>query len=353
VSGEAESRREFLRHAGAGALALGAARPARGAAALRARPPVKPRRLSAGDVVGLVAPASAVFLSEEIDVAQDLVRALGLEPRLGAHVRDRHGYLAGRDEDRAADLNGFFADPAVKGVMAIQGGWGCARILPLLDWDVLAANPKVLAGYSDITALHCGLNARTGLVTFHAPIALSQWPPFSVEHFRRVVFDGEAVEMVNPPHDPEKTLVNQETRTRTITPGRARGRLVGGNLTIVTSLVGSSYVPSLDGAVLFLEDTNEQIYRIDRMLTQLSLAGLLGGIRGFVFGGCRECDPGEGYGSLTLEEAIGEHVRPLGVPAYQGAMIGHRPRQFTVPIGIEVEVDADAGTLRMLEPAVV
>jgi muramoyltetrapeptide carboxypeptidase len=304
-------------------------------------------------VVGLVAPASAIFLSTEIEIAQDLVRALGLEPRLGAHVRDRHGYLAGRDEDRAADVNAFFADPAVKGVIAIQGGWGCARVLPFLDWDTLAANPKVLAGYSDVTALHCGLNARTGLVTFHAPVALSKWPPFSVEHFRRVVMEGEAMEMVNPPHDPEKSLVNQETRTRTITPGRGRGRLVGGNLTIVTSLVGSSYVPSFDGALLFLEDTNEQIYRVDRMLTQLGLAGLLDGIRGFVFGDCHECDPGEGYGSLTLEEAIDEHVRPLGVPAFQGAMIGHQPRQFTVPIGIEVEVDADAGSLRMLEPAVV
>ena len=352
MSGGPGGRRDFLRRAGAGALVLGTARRARGAAPPPARAPVKPRRLKAGDVVGLVAPASAIFLSEDIEIAQDLVRALGLEPRLGAHVRDRHGYLAGRDEDRAADVNGFFADPGVKGVLAIQGGWGCARVLPLLDWDTLAAHPKVLAGYSDVTALHCGLNARTGLVTFHAPVALSKWPPFSVEHFRRVVMDGEAVEMVNPTHDPQKSLVNQETRTRTITPGRAQGRLVGGNLTILTSLVGSSYVPSLDGACLFLEDTNEQIYRVDRMMTQLGLAGLLGGIRGFVFGSCQKCEPGEGYGSLTLEEAIDEHVRPLGVPAFQGAMIGHQPRQFTVPIGIEVELDADAGTLRMLEPAV-
>ena len=347
----APTRRSFLGRAGAAALAAGGA--GRSAAAPSPTGAVKPARLREGDVVGLVAPASAVFLGEDVDVARDVARALSLEPRLGAHVRDRHGYFAGRDEDRAADLNAFFADPSVKAVLAVRGGWGCARLLPHLDWGALRAQPKVLAGYSDITGLHCGLRSQTGLVTFHAPTALSDWPPFSVDHFRRVVFEGEAVAMSNPPHDPDETLVNRETRTRPITAGRARGRLVGGNLTVLAALVGSPYVPPLDGAVLFLEDVNEEIYRVDRMLTQLRLAGLLGGIRGFVFGSCRDCDPGEGYGSLTLEEVLDEHVRPLGVPAYQGAMIGHQARQFTLPLGVEVELDADAGTLQMLEPAVV
>jgi muramoyltetrapeptide carboxypeptidase len=304
-------------------------------------------------VVGLVAPATAVFQPSHLDIAQDTTRALGLEPRLGAHVGDRYGYFAGRDEDRAADVNAFFADAEVKAVMAIHGGWGSARVLPLLDWDTIGAHPKVVAGYSDVTGLHCGLHARTGLVTFHAPGGLSDWPPFSVDHFHRVVFEGEAVTMVNPPHDPEKTLVNHDSRTRVITGGRARGRLVGGNLTVLTALVGSPYIPSLEGALLFLEDINEEIYRIDRMLTQLELAGLLAGLRGFVFGTCKNCDPGQGYGSLTLEEVLDDHIRPLGVPAYQGAMIGHQGRQFTVPTGIEAELDAGAGTLRMLEPAVV
>jgi muramoyltetrapeptide carboxypeptidase len=294
-----------------------------------------------------------VFRSTHIEIAQDTARALGLEPRLGAHVRDRHGYLAGRDPDRAADLNLFFADPSVKALLAVHGGWGSARVLPLLDWDTIQANPKVVAGYSDITGLHCGLRSRAGLVSFHAPGGLSQWPPFSVDHFKRVVFEGEAVTMANPPHDPKKTLVNRESRTRVITPGTARGRLVGGNLTVLSALVGSPFVPPFDGAVLFLEDIDEEVYRIDRMLTQLRLSGLLGRIHGFVFGTCKDCEPAWGYGSLTLEEVLDEHVRPLGVPAYQGALIGHQERQFTVPIGVEAELDAEAGTLRMLEPAVV
>jgi len=285
-------------------------------------------------------------------MAQDLARALDLEPRLGAHLRDRHGYLAGRDEDRAADINAFAADPSVKAILAVRGGWGCARLLPYLDWDALRDRPRVLAGYSDITALHSGLQAMTGIVSFHAPTVLSAWPPFSVDHFRRVVFEGETPLMRNPPHDPKDSLINRETRTRTITPGRAEGRLLGGNLTVLTALIGSPYVPSLDGAILFLEDVNEEIYRVDRMLTQLGLAGLLDGIRGFVFGTCSNCEPGVGYGSLTLEEVLDEHVRPRAVPAYQGAMIGHQARQFTLPLGVRFEIDAEAGTLRMLEPAV-
>ena len=346
-------RRDFLKGTGGGSLAWAAAASGQAAAAPAASPPpvVRPRRLKPGDRVGLVAPASANFRSVDIEIAQDVARAFSLEPRLGAHVRDRHGYLAGRDEDRAADVNAFFADPGVSAIFAIRGGWGCARILPLLDWDAIRRNPKVVTGYSDVTGLHCGLQARTGLVTFHAPTLLSDWPEFSVEHFRRVVFGAEAVTMANPPGS-EQRLVQRENRTRTITPGQARGRLLGGNLTVLTALLGSPYVPELDGAILFLEDVNEEIYRVDRMLTQLRLAGLLGRVRGFVFGSCSKCEPGEGYGSLTLEEVLDEHVKPLGIPAYEGAMIGHQDRQFTVAVGVEVELDAAKGTITMLEPAV-
>jgi muramoyltetrapeptide carboxypeptidase len=344
-------RRGFLKVAGTAALAPGAAP---GLAAPAAAPPpevVKPPRLRAGDVAGLVAPASANFESVDVEIAQEVARAFGLEPRLGAHVRDRHGYLAGKDEDRAADVNRFFADSSVKAILAIQGGWGCARVLPHLDWETIRRHPKVVAGFSDITGLHCGLQARAGLVTLHAPNALSSWPAFTVDHFRRVAFEGEAVTMANPPGNQDR-LVQRENRTRTIEPGRARGRLVGGNLTVLTALVGSPYLPSFDGAILFLEDVREDIYRVDRMLTQLRLAGLLGRVRGFVFGSCSKCGPGEGYGSLTLEEVLDEHVRPLRVPAYEGAMIGHQERQFTMPIGALVEMDATAGTIAMLEPAV-
>jgi muramoyltetrapeptide carboxypeptidase len=147
--------------------------------------------------------------------------------------------------------------------------------------------------------------------------------------------------------------VQSEHRIQTITPGTARGPILGGNLTVLTAIVGSGYLPDWRGCVLFLEDVDEAVYRIDRMLTQLRLAGVLEQIAGFVFGRCTECEPESTYGSLTLEEVLRDHIAPLGVPAYRGAMIGHIPEQFTIPLGVRVEMNADAGTIRLLEPGVV
>jgi muramoyltetrapeptide carboxypeptidase len=168
---------------------------------------------------------------------------------------------------------------------------------------------------------------------------------------KRVLFNGEAVAFENP-HDKGEFIIQTENRTQTIVPGTARGPLLGGNLTVLTALLGSPYLPSWDGCILFLEDVGEDIYRIDRMLTSLKLAGALRKIRGFVFGTCDECEPGEGYGSLTLEEVFDDHIRPLNVPTWRGAMIGHRTPQFTLPVGAQVEIDATQATIRMLAPAV-
>ncbi len=339
------SRRAFLGAAGAGALGL-LARPAAASAA------VKPQRLRVGDTVGLIAPANATFLPVELDIARETLEALSLRVKTGAHLLDRHGYLAGRDADRAADVNALFSDPDVRAVLALRGGWGSARLLPHLDYAAIRRHPKVLMGYSDVTALLNAVHARTGLVTFHGPVGISTWTPFSVEHMAAVLFEGEALTLANPV-ELREGLVQVEDRVQTITPGRARGRLVGGNLTVLSAIVGTPYVPEMDGAILFLEDTGEAVYRMDRMLTHLKLAGLLGRIKGFVFGRCTDCKPGEGYGALTLDEVFADHVKPLGVPAFRGSMIGHLDRQFTVPVGLPAEIDAEAGTIRLLEPAVV
>jgi muramoyltetrapeptide carboxypeptidase len=312
---------------------------------------VRPPRLSRGDRVALVGPASATFLRMELEVARESLEALGLTVIIGGHVQDRHGYLAGTDQDRAADINQFFADSTIRAVLPIRGGWGSSRLLPYLDYDLIGRNPKIVVGYSDITALLLAIHARAGLVTFHGPNGMGIWDSFSVEHFRRVLFGAEAVTFVNAPSKKD-LLVSTEYRMQTIVPGVARGRLLGGNLSVVAALLGSQYLPSFDGAILFLEDINEDIYRVDRMMTSLKLAGVLEKIRGFVFGTCEECEPGEGYGSLTIEEVFDDHVKPLAVPAWRGAMIGHRIPQFTLPVGADVEIDATAGTIRMLAPAV-
>jgi muramoyltetrapeptide carboxypeptidase len=210
-----------------------------------------------------------------------------------------------------------------------------------------------MAGYSDITALHLAIQAKTGLVTFHGPNGMGRWDAWSLDYFKRLLFDGEALTMQNRTDLSERNALAQtENRVQTITPGTARGRLLGGNLTVLTTILGSPYVPAFDGAILFVEDVGEDFYRIDRMFTQLKLAGILGRVRGFVFGTCAECGPGEGFGSLTLEEIFADHIQPLNIPAWFGAMIGHQMPQWTIPLGVEAEIDSTKGTIRLLAPAV-
>lgn len=344
-------RREVLKTI-AGAPAAAALAPFQPAAPPIPAPANIPRRLAVGDTVGLVAPASATFLRMELEIAQESLEALGLRVVVGDHLRDRHGYLAGSDAARAADINRFFADPAIRAVLPIRGGWGSSRVLPLLDYRTIGRNPKVVLGYSDITALLLAITARTGLVTFHGPNGMGRWDNWSADYVRRVLFNAEAVTFENP-RDRGEYLVQTENRTQTLVPGVARGRLLGGNLTVLTAILGSSYLPAWDNAILFLEDVGEDLYRVDRMFTSLKLAGVLDKLRGLVFGTCDECEPGEGYGSLTLEEVLDDHVRPLNIPSWRGAMIGHGMPQFTVPVGAEVEIDAARATIRMLAPAVV
>jgi muramoyltetrapeptide carboxypeptidase len=344
------NRRRFI-GSGVGTAAMAVLTARSGPAAAASPSVIKPKRLAAGDTVGIVAPASATFNTVDLQIARESLEALGLKVQVGGHVLDRHGYLAGQDVDRAADINRFFADPAVRAVLPLRGGWGASRLLPSLDYDAIRRNPKIVLGYSDITALHMAIAAKTGLITFHGPNGMGRWDEFSVSWVRRVLFDGEAVTLENL-HDKGEFLVQTENRVQTITPGTARGRILGGNLTVLTAIIGSPYVPDFTGAILFVEDVGEDIYRIDRMLTTLKLAGILDRIRGFVWGTCSECEPGSGFGSLTFEEIFADHIAPLKIPAWQGAMIGHRTPQFTIPEGIEVEIDATVGRIRMLEPAV-
>jgi len=336
---------------------LGGARPA-GATQEAGRPPspsprgiVKPPRLKAGDTVGLVIPSSAQWDPVGVDVLLDSLKVLGLKGKLGKHVFDRRGYFAGRDEDRAADLNAMFADPEVNAIHCIRGGWGAARLLPLLDWAAIAKHPKILVGYSDITALLLSLHAKTGLVTFHGPNGASAWNTFNVDWMKRVLWNGEAAVFANL-KEADDTLVPVKNRTRTITPGKARGRLLGGNLTVFTTIIGSGFLPDFRDGILFVEDVEEAPYSLDRMFTQLKLAGILSQVKGVIWGTCDKCSPGEGFGSLTIPDILDDHIKPLGVPAFSGAMIGHVDRQFTLPLGIQVELDADAGTITMLEGAV-
>lgn len=313
---------------------------------------VKPPRLRAGDTVGLIEPAGFTDDGFDLDLIKDTILAMGLKPRPARHLMERNGYLAGSDADRAADVNAMYADPDVRAVFAVRGGWGCARILPWLDFRTIRAHPKLLVGFSDITALHLAFAARAGFTTIHGPNAASSWGKLSWDAFRAVAFDGGTPTFVNPP-GVEDRLAPRSGRVRTFRPGIASGRLLGGNLTVLCALMGTPWLPDFTGAILFIEDIDEAPYRIDRMLTQLALAGVLGKVAGVVFGQCTDCGAkGPSYGGFTLSQVLDQHLTPLGVPAFQGALFGHVANQFSLPVGIRAEIDATAGTIRLLEAAV-
>lgn len=342
------SRRAFISELALGLVAASLPMsPSTAAAIVR-----KPQRLRGGDVVGLIEPASPLDEPFDIRFAEEACRAMGLVPRIGRNVGKRFGYFAAEDEARAADVNAMFADTNVKALFAVRGGWGCARILPHLDFDLIRRNPKLLIGYSDITALHMALAAKAGFATIHGPDLSSDWGARSWESFRGLAFEGVTPTYRNPSTE-EDRLAPRQWRTRTIRGGRARGRLLGGNLTVLSALLGSDYLPDFEGAILFLEDVGEAEYRIDRMLTSLALAGVLGKVSAVVFGQCTECrSVGPSYGGFTVSEVLQQHLAPLGVPAFEGAFFGHIRDQFSLPEGVMAEIDGDQGTIRLLEAAV-
>jgi muramoyltetrapeptide carboxypeptidase len=307
------------------------------------RPLLRPPRLRDGDTLGFVNPSGALHEDEAYERAHASLRALGLNTREAPNLRARCGHMAGTPQQRADDLHAMFSAPDIAGILAVTGGSGANRVLPLLDMGLIARHPKLLGGYSDITALITAVHRATGLVTLHSPLARSDWSAFSVQHFRAVAMAAEAPLLRNPPERPPRPLRG----------GVARGPLQGGNLAVLTSLAGTPHFPDLTGAILFLEDVNEYLYRVDRMFTTLALGGHLARVAGVVLGGFTNCKPSEGsYGTLTLDEILADHLGALGVPVLRNAAFGHIGPKWTLPLGVPAELDADAGTLRLLEPAV-
>ncbi len=249
----------------------------------------------------------------------------------------------------------MFADDAVDAIWCVRGGYGASRLLPALDFELMRRKPKALIGYSDITALHMAIQRHVGLVTFHGPVAWRAFTPYTLAALRRVLWRAEAPARLAepPPFERREGQVDWDNRVATLVPGKARGRLLGGNLCLMSHLVGTPYLPDLQGSILFLEDVEEAYYRIDRMLTQLWLAGALDGVAGMAFGKFTNCEPSPFFlQNRPLEEILAERFRSLGIPTISGVMIGHIDDQATLPVGGFAELDADAGTLTLLEPGV-
>ena len=311
-------------------------------------PTLLPKPLNKGDVVGIISPSAAMADEMQFQFAREAMEALGFKVVMGQHVAGRRGHLAGTDADRADDLNQMFAHEDVKGIICLRGGSGAARILPLIDYENIKRNPKPLLGYSDITALHSAIYSQTGLITFHGPNGSGSWASFNADQFSRVFFERGLVKYENEQIKGDDLVIKQN-RIQTISPGVAEGVIVGGNLTVLTAIAGSPYFPDFEGKILFLEDVEEGPYRIDRMMSTLQLTGALDKIKGFIFGQCTGCDPSGGYGSLTLPQILRDFILPLHIPAYSGAMIGHIPKQFIVPIGAKIRMDADKGVFELTE----
>jgi muramoyltetrapeptide carboxypeptidase len=305
---------------------------------------ILPPALKKGDTIGFVSPAGILFDEQLYDNMQNIMQSMGFKVRFGENAKNRYGYLAGTDEERADDLNNFFSDPEINGIVAVRGGWGSNRILDLIDFDGIRNNPKFFCGFSDITALHLSIFKKTGLITFHGPNGNSDWTLFTKNHFRDMI-TGQAVKPLLRNPGKEKQNIY------TIQPGTAKGKLLGGNLTLITSLIGSRYLPDMSGAILFLEDIGEDVYRIDRMMSQLQLSGILGKVNGFVFGKCMNCRESRPV-SLSLEYVFDHYLKPLGIPAFSGSMISHEPNNFTIPVGINAEIDSSEGSIRILEKTV-
>jgi muramoyltetrapeptide carboxypeptidase len=287
-----------------------------------------PPPLAPGARVALVAPAGPVRDESDIARAVENAERLGWTPVIGEHARARHGYLAGEDRDRLADLNLAAADDSIDGIWCIRGGYGAMRLLDDLDYESWQRRPKALLGYSDVTALHAAIGGKAGIVTYHAPTARAELTPFSLDSLRRAVIDGRDSCGVAP-------------AARTLCKGRARGRLAGGNLALLSALAGTPYAPRLGGAILVLEDVNESVYRIDRMLTQLRLSGALRRCAGIVFGGFTDIPPEPTDETRSLDDVLSETAEMARIPCFANAPIGHIRDQWTVPLGAIAELDAD------------
>jgi muramoyltetrapeptide carboxypeptidase len=355
------SRRHFLQSLAVGLMvppaSFFAARQVNAAAMAKQPPMIKPPILRPGDTIGMVAPASNAYEQEEIQIAKETMEKYGFKVELGKSINAQNGYLAGTDRERANDVNEMFRRSDIRGIATFMGGYGCSRILPFLDYDLIRAHPKAIVGHSDITSLLLGIHQKTGLVTFHGSSGLTGVGDYARTHFRRAIMSSAAIGEVAKPPKASADTVERNNRLVTIVPGTATGQLIGGNLTLVTNLMGTPYEPDTRGKILFLEEIGEEPYRVDRMLTQLWLAGKFQDAAGIALGHFVDCGSKEYQPSfpqtLSLETILRDRFEPLKKPTLYNLMFGHITDNAVLPIGVMATLDATAKTLTIQENAVI
>lgn len=320
---------------------------------LKDEPPIiKPPKLQSGDKIALVAPGSYISDAELQDSIKNL-NDLGFETMYSDKILLQSGYFAGTDEDRAKDLMEKFSDKTVRGIVCARGGYGCSRILPLLDYSVIRTNPKALVGYSDITALLYGIYQKAGLISFHGPVGTSTFNDYSLNNFKKVLMNpNNSSTFSNSISGDDENIYG----VTTIVKGKRKGRLVGGNLSIMVSLIGTEFDLDYSNKIVFIEEVGEEPYRIDRMLTQMMQAGKFKNSAGIMMGIFRKCEVKEESAltskSFTLMEVLKDRFSSLKIPVVYGMSFGHVKDKFTIPFGALAELNADRQTFTLLERAV-
>lgn len=318
-----------------------------------------PKQLSPGDTLGIIAPASAAPNPKAVDRAIAVLEKLGFKIKLAPNVRKRLGYLAGTDRERAGDLMRMFADKGVNGILCVRGGYGTARLLPLLDYDLIRANAKIFVGYSDITSLHCAFLTKSNLISFHGPMLNSEFahkdlPEFTVQSFLRTL--SAPFTRGNRPVGNIAESYHGKT-VKILRRGLARGQLIGGNLALLCTIVGTPWQPSFRNRILFFEDLGEAPYRFDRMLTHLLNCDLLQQVAGIAVGLNADCADPQAKSAKeyrqTLEDVLKDRLLPLKIPIVTGLPFGHVPHNATLPIGVRATLDANHGRLTLDESGVV
>lgn len=334
------NRRDFVRWSMLGAFLLGNSRFSADKAPevpSLTKERLLPDRLKIGDKVAVVGLAGAVWNKKVIPNFKLVLENLGLLPWFAPSVYKQSGYLSGTDDERLNDLKQALLDPEIKAVFCIRGGWGIARIVENMDWEWFVENPKIIIGFSDITYLLNAITFRTGLVTYHGPVGNSGWNSFTVDALKKALFSSEVLQL--------STDALQQIDAKIHRPGKAKGALIGGNLCVFASMLGSPYFPDCQGKILVLEEIGEEPYRIDRMLSSLRLAGVFSQISGLILGEFTDCYPESPEHSYSLSEVLQQHFGAAEFPVLSNAPIGHTENKWTLPFGVEAVLDADLGTL--------
>jgi len=316
-------------------------------------PHIKPEKLTSGDTIGVIAPASRPTHPSSLDNGIRTLESLGFQVKIAPHALDRHGFLAGTDTDRLSDLHAMFSDPEVDGIICLRGGYGSARLLPYIDFELIRTHPKVFVGYSDITVLNNSFYQKTGLITFWGPMISSEmspiFEPYNQHGLLKAITRSEPIGLIEHPSGLPPVQI--------LHAGKATGRLIGGTLSLLCAVLGTTYDIDFDETILFFEEVGEEPHRIDRMLTQLLQSGKLDHVKGIVIGECPGCEsapyrPAFPYGNFSIEEIFEDRLIPLDIPIIYGSCIGHGRYKSTLPIGVQATLDADAGELIIDESGV-